>query len=155
MTIADHPLHRAGQAALPHPALALGGDAEPLRRPWVADGRRREPAVDVRPEALPRENVAIAAPSESASPEPAELMAEGHERRAVAGYAVVAGVSGQHCAQVRPLLGNRLRDAAPQLGLHLAELRSQPLLHRLPTHREAPVPRLRADVREAEEVERL
>jgi hypothetical protein len=28
MTIADHPLHRSGRAALPHPALALGRDGK-------------------------------------------------------------------------------------------------------------------------------
>ena len=30
MTIADHPLHGSGRAALPHPALALGGEREAL-----------------------------------------------------------------------------------------------------------------------------
>jgi hypothetical protein len=45
--------------------------------------------------------------------------------------------------------------ASPQLGFDLAQLRLQPPPNRLPHHREPSVPLLPADVREAEEVERL
>ncbi len=68
MTIADHPLRRAGQAALPHPALALGGNAKSLSGPGVADSCLREPAVDVAPRSLPRRYVAIATTVQAASP---------------------------------------------------------------------------------------
>jgi hypothetical protein len=44
MTIADHPLHGSGRAALPHPALALGNERKALGRPGMADARGRQPA---------------------------------------------------------------------------------------------------------------
>jgi len=45
--------------------------------------------------------------------------------------------------------------APPKLGFDLARLGWQPLPDRLPYHREPSIPLLPADVREAEEVERL
>src|SRR2546428_605784 len=45
--------------------------------------------------------------------------------------------------------------ALPQLVLDLCQLRPHPFRDRDTPHPEAPVPHLRADVREAEEVERL
>lgn len=100
MIIADHPLHRSGQAALPHPAPALGHDVEALQRPGMADVRMREPTADVWQEALPRNDMAVATSSQAAPPEPPELAAESPQRGAVAGSAVVANVAGQHRAQV-------------------------------------------------------
>src|SRR5216684_1808478 len=44
---------------------------------------------------------------------------------------------------------------SPKLGFHRAQLRLQPRPDRLPHHREPSVPLLPADMREAEEVERL
>jgi hypothetical protein len=46
-------------------------------------------------------------------------------------------------------------QAAPQFGPDLAEFPPQSLARRPPQHREAPLPGLPADVREAEEVEAL
>ena len=45
--IAHNPLHGSGQAALPHPALALGKDAHAAQRIGMTDGRHRQPAVEV------------------------------------------------------------------------------------------------------------
>ena len=42
--IADHPLHRSGRAALPHPALALGRDGEAHARIGMTDTWGRKPA---------------------------------------------------------------------------------------------------------------
>jgi hypothetical protein len=36
MIIADHPLHRSGRAALPHPAPTSGDDAQTLGRIGMA-----------------------------------------------------------------------------------------------------------------------
>jgi len=44
MTIADHPLRRSGGAALPHPALALGDEAEAHKRLRVAASAADAPA---------------------------------------------------------------------------------------------------------------
>src|SRR5271157_1857995 len=153
--VAHNPLHRSRRAELPHRALALGDDAEALRRPGMADVRNREPAADVTPETLPRGDAAIATSAQAASPEPAELVPERQQRSTVPRHAVVASVSENDRAQVGTLLGNRLRDPSPQFGLHLAELGAQPLAHRLPPHGETSIPRLGTDVREAEKVERL
>jgi hypothetical protein len=42
--IAHDPLQGSGQAALPHPALALGQDARAVERIGMTDGRQRQPA---------------------------------------------------------------------------------------------------------------
>src|SRR5438876_178719 len=60
--------------------------------------------------------------------------------------------------RVQPLahLWDGVVHAPLELGLYLAQLRLQPLADRLPQHRESSVaPLLPADMREAEEVERL
>jgi hypothetical protein len=53
------------------------------------------------------------------------------------------------------LLGDGQMPALHQRVFDLAQPRPHPLCNRDPLQREAPLPRLRADVREAEEVERL
>jgi len=40
--IAHNPLHGFGQAALPHPALALGVDAHAAQGIGMTDGRQRQ-----------------------------------------------------------------------------------------------------------------
>jgi hypothetical protein len=67
MTIADHLLHGSGRAAPPDPALALGRDAEALRRPGIPDQRMREPASGVRLKTHPGQDATIAAPAQGAS----------------------------------------------------------------------------------------
>jgi len=46
MIIADHPLHRSGRAALPHPAPTVGVDAQALGRIGMANAGEREPGSD-------------------------------------------------------------------------------------------------------------
>ena len=46
MIIADHPLHRSGRAALPHPAPTSGGDAQALRGIGMTDAGGREPDLE-------------------------------------------------------------------------------------------------------------
>ena len=69
MTIADHPLHRSGHAALPHPALALGRDGETHARIGVTDAGRRKPPGGVDAEAAPRQMVALTPAPQDAPPE--------------------------------------------------------------------------------------
>src|SRR6185295_13800843 len=53
------------------------------------------------------------------------------------------------------LLGDGLMPTSAELGLHLAQLPPHPPSHRPPSKQETSGPRLRANVREAEEVERF
>jgi hypothetical protein len=121
----------------------------------MTDVREREPTGGVRREAFPRHRPSLAAAPRRATPEPTEAIPEGLQRSGVAGNAIISGVPQHHCAQVGALLRKRLRHAPPQLGLHRAELGAQPLPHRLTLHSKTPAPRLHADVREAEKIERL
>ena len=78
------------------------------------------------------------------------------QRRFVHGHSVVAEVSTHDRPQPLALFGDGIVHSSPQLGFHLVQLRLHPFSHRLPQHREPSVaPLLHADVREAEEVERL
>jgi hypothetical protein len=53
--IAHNPLQGSGQAALPHPALALGDDAHAAQGIGMTDGRPRQPASDEAPHAIPKD----------------------------------------------------------------------------------------------------
>ena len=59
--IAYDPLHRSGRAALPHPAPALGDDAEANERIGMTDASGRQPPDDVPLHPAPGEAVSLAA----------------------------------------------------------------------------------------------
>ena len=84
MTIADHPLHGSGRAALPHPALALGRDGEAHARIGMTDARGRKPAGDVGAHAAPRQMVALTAATQDAPPELRHRFPKRVQRGAVA-----------------------------------------------------------------------
>ena len=153
MTVAHHPLHRSGRAALPHPALALGEDAKAHQRVRMTHCRGRKPPSDEPGHAVPREAGALTAPPQHAMPQTSDRPAEGAERRGVQGHAVVAHMPPDDRAQVGADLRYGIVQTMPQLGLHLAQFRLPPSAHRLAPDRKPPLPRLRAEVREAEEVE--
>jgi hypothetical protein len=69
--------------------------------------------------------------------------------------AVILHVTTNHRAQPLAQLRNGLVHAPLEFGFHLAQLGLQPLTNRLPKHREPSASRLAADVRKAEEGERL
>ncbi len=153
--LAGHPLHRSGRAVLPHPAPTLGDDAEPHERVRVADARGRQPSGDQTLHPGPRHAVALTAPPQSATPEPADGASERPQGRAVQGHAVVPDVTRHDRAQVGALLRNGIVQAPLEFGLHRLQLRPPPRAHRLPQHRELSRPGLRAAVREAQEGEGL
>src|SRR5712692_11134901 len=155
MTIARNPLHGSGRAVLPHPALASGDDAKAPQGIGMANTRRGQPPLDEPAHPLPGDVPCLTAPRQGAVPEPAHLEPEHGERRAVHGHPVVTDVPTDHLTQPCTHRWERIVPTPPELGLHLAQLRLQPLPDRLPPHREAPVPLLPADMREAEEIERL
>ena len=62
-----NPLHGSGQAGFPHPALALGEDAHAAQGVGMTDGRRRQPASEEAPHAVPEEAAGLAAPRQRAT----------------------------------------------------------------------------------------
>ena len=78
--IAHNPLHGSGQAALPHPALALGDDAHAAQGIGMTDGRHRQPASDEAPHAIPKDAPFLAAPRQRAMPEPSYLEPKNPQR---------------------------------------------------------------------------
>src|SRR6266436_3136830 len=154
--IAHNPLHGSGQAALPHPALALGNDAHAAQGIRMADGRQRQPASDKAQHAIPKNAAVLAAPRQRAVPEPPYLESKEPQRRGVHGHSVISDVSTHHRLQPLAQLRNGFVHASLKLGFHLVQLRLQPFAYRLPQHRKPSIaPLLYANMRKAEKVERL
>ena len=118
--IAHDPLHRSGQAELPHPALALGRDAIALVGPRVVDADGRDPSVDVPIHSFPRDAVGLTSSPKRVPPEPDRAVSKRPELRAIARHPVVAEVPVDDAAQVGALLWDGVVHADPQLGFHLA-----------------------------------
>ena len=154
--IAHNHLHGSGQAALPHPALALGDDAHAAERIGMADGRHRQPAGKETPHAGPKDAAILAAPRQRTIPEMAHLEPKEKQRRSVHGHSVIAEVSTHHRLQPLALFGDGFMHTTLKFDFHRVQLRLQPFADRLPQHRVHSVaPLLHADMREAEKVECL
>ena len=154
--IAHNPLHGSGQAALPHPALALGKDAHATQGIGMTDGRQRQPATDETPHAVPKDAAILATPRQRAIPEASHLEPKEKQRPLIHGHAVVADVSTHHCLQPLAQFRDGFVHAPLKLSFHLVQLRLQPFAYRLPQHRKPSIaPLLYANVRKAKEVERL
>src|SRR6266852_714214 len=153
--LAGGPPRRSQRAELPHWAPASGTNAKAHVREGMRHAGGRQPPIRQAVHALPVQAGALAAAPQRLVPVPCHLGAERRHRLAVAGHGVVSAVPSHHAAQPPPLLRDRLMHALPQLVLDLCQLRPHPFRDRDTPHPEAPVPHLRANVREAEEVERL
>src|SRR5881409_572748 len=116
--ITHNPLHGSGHAALPHPALALGGNAEAHEGIGVTDTGGWKPPVEVPPHPLPRQMMRLAAALEGPPPEPADGRPEGAEAVPVHGDPVVAHVAPNDRAQISAHRRDGLVQAPPQLDLH-------------------------------------
>jgi predicted enzyme related to lactoylglutathione lyase len=122
----------------------------------MTDGRHRQPAGDETPHAVPKDAAILATPQQRAIPEASHLEPKEKQRRLVHGHSVVADVSTHHCLQPRAQFRDGFVHAPLKLDFPLVQLRLQPFTYRLPQHRKPSVaPLLYADVRKAEEVERL
>src|ERR1019366_305351 len=77
------------------------------------------------------------------------------ERLAVVGHGVVVLVPGQNAGEPASLFGDRVMHPTPHLGLDRVQLGAHLLLARDPLEPKPPAPVLPADVREAQEIERL
>jgi len=104
--IAHNPLHGSGQAGFPHPALALGDDAHAAQGIGMTDRRRRQPASDEAPHAVPQDAAVLAAPRKRAMPEAPDLEPKEQQRRLVPGHSVVADVSTHHRLQPLAYFGD-------------------------------------------------
>src|SRR5215469_550676 len=150
------PLHGSGRAAPAHPALALGDDAHAAQRVGMTDSRQRQPAVNEAPHAVPEDTAVLAAPRQRVFPEPADPEPKHLQRRLVHRHSVVADVATYHRLQPLTLFGDGFVHAPLKFGFHRVQLRLQPFADRLPQHRKHSVaPLLHADVRKAQEIERL
>ena len=99
--VTHNPLHRSGRAGFPHPALALGDDAKPPQGIGMTHARRRQPAVNEPPHAVPRYAAGLTSSRERAMPEATHLKPKDVQRVAVRGHAVIADVPADDRAQPR------------------------------------------------------
>jgi len=122
----------------------------------MTDRRHGQPASDEAPHAVPEDAAVLAAPRQRAMPKPADSEPKNCQRRLVHGHSVVAKVSTYNRPQPLALFGDGFVHSSPKLGFHLTRLRLQPFPDRLPQPRKPSIaPFLHADMRKAQEVERL
>src|ERR1700722_16070761 len=91
-TIAHDPLHRSGQAELPHPAPTLGEDAQAHERIRMTNTSRWEPSRKIAPHAAPRQVVTLTATAQDRPPQITHGFAKSAQGRAVHGHPVIAEV---------------------------------------------------------------
>ena len=89
MPIAEHPLHRSGRAALPHPAPTLGDDAQAHERVRVADTGGRQPGGNQGRHPSPRQVIALTAMTQHSPPQAADRTSEGTDREAIRSFGFV------------------------------------------------------------------
>jgi hypothetical protein len=100
MSITDHPLHRSGQAALPHPAPTWGDDAQAPGWIGVTDACERKPSGDQGLHLMPRQVIALTASTQHQPPHTADRTAERTEGGAVPRDVKVARVIENYRPQV-------------------------------------------------------
>src|SRR5271167_2461845 len=88
----------------------------------VQDLSTWNPAIDQRPEPLPRHPVSLTPPSQRTVPAPDYLGPKAIQTIHVAGHCMIVEVTLYYRPQPRPDLGDRLMPASPQLPFQLIEL---------------------------------
>ena len=137
--IAHNPLHGSGQAEFPHPALALGEDAQASQGIGMTDSRHRQLASGEAPHAIRQNAVFVAAQRKRAMPEPPYWESKDAQRVVVLGHSVISDVSAHHRLQPLAHFGDGFMHASLKFGFHLVPLRLQPFANRLPQYRERPL----------------
>ncbi len=120
--IAHKPLHGSGQAALPHPALALGDDAHAAQGIGMTDRRPWQPTVDEAPHTIPEDTAVLTAPRQRAMPEPSHLEPKDPQRVLVQGHSAAPDVSTHHRFKPLALFGDGFVHPSLKLGFHLVQL---------------------------------
>ncbi|MGB9228626.1 MAG: hypothetical protein WCC24_02725, partial [Terracidiphilus sp.] len=142
-------------ADFPHPALASGGDAQTARGIRMADMGRRKPSADEPLHTLPLDTSLLAPSFERVMPEVTDRKAEVSQCVPVARYSEVSDMPTYNGLQPLADFWNRIMHTPPQLDLDPLQRRLHTLANRLPKHHKPALPRLPADVLEAEEIEGL
>ena len=153
--VAGGPPRRSQRAGLPHWAPPLGASVETGGRPGMCDLERGKPSVSQTLHPRPRHSRALATTPKRSAPEPHDFGAEGVQRPLIAWHAVIVGVPTQDAGQPAALFGNGPIAALEKLAPQGVQLRPRPLRVGDPLELETPPPVLPADVREAQEPERL
>ena len=133
--ITHSPRHRAGRAALPHPAPTSGDDVQTHKGIRMADTCRRKPPSNETFHTVPRQVVTLTASAQDRPPQIAHCHAKGSQRRTVHGHTVIAEVTQQDRAQISPLFRDGRVHALPQFDFKFPQLGLPPLPHRLPQNR--------------------
>ncbi len=153
--LAGGPPHRSQRAGLPHWAPASGASVEARFRVGVQDVCRWEPSPREVVHAFPVQAMSLAAAPERFEPVAGHLCPECLNRPAVAWHGVIGEVSSQHACQPSALFGDGHMPAALELVIDRGQLSPHPFSDRNAPEPELPAPALPADVREAQESERL
>ena len=119
------------------------------------DLQERQPSISETPHPLPGQSRALAATPKRHQPEPHRLRPEGVERSLIARHAVVIGVPTQDAGKPDALLRNGLIATPQKLAPKGMQLGPRPLGISDPLQRKAPGPAPPANMREAQEPERL
>ena len=114
-------LHGSGQAAFPHPALALGDDAHAPQGIGMTDRRQRQPASDEAPHSIPKNAAVLAPPRQRAMPRPADSESKNRQRRLVRGHSVISKVSTHNRPQPLALFGDGFVHAPLKFGFYLIQ----------------------------------
>jgi hypothetical protein len=153
--IAHDPLHRSGQAELPHPAPTLSKNAPSHEGIRMTNTSRGEPALDITSHAAPWRVVTLTTTAQHRPPQVTHRLTKRAQRRAIHGHPVITEVTEQDRAQVSPLFSNGRVHASPQFLFQSPQLGLPSLPHRLSQYREVALPSFPAAVRKTQEVERL
>ena len=121
----------------------------------MADMGRRKPSADEPLHTLPLDASLLAPPFERVMPEVTDREAEVSQCVPVARYSEVSDMPTYNGLQPLADFRNRVMHTPPQLDLDPLQRRLHAFANRLPKHQKPPLPRLPADVLEAEEIEGL
>src|SRR3954447_4112081 len=123
--------------------------------PGMKDAGLGQPSVGQAASSFPGDPAFLAAARQRLLPEPLDLSSKASQRLAVVGHRVVAVMPGQDAGKPASLVGDRVMHPSPHLGLDRMQLAAHLLLARDPLELEPSVLVLRANVREAQKLERL
>ena len=117
--------------------------------------RLRKPALSQGEDTLPGDRALLAAAAKCLPPVPYHSFPEYAETVQVPRYRIVVEVALHDRFEPLAGLAHRIVHTLTELLLNLPQLRSHAFADRLAPHRKPPYPILPADVREAEEIERV
>jgi hypothetical protein len=97
--ITHSPLHRAGRAALPHPASTVGKNAQAHERIRMTNTGRWKPPLNHALQAVPHPVISLATTAQDRPPQESYRSAEGAQCWTVHGHSVISQVTQQDRTQ--------------------------------------------------------